>query len=96
MRNLKRDGHSAAEVEKAMLGLDVRPVLTAHPTESTRRTLLGLATVAAVLAVVAALAIALAVALAIAQPRTPPPPTPTPCPDAIACHALKRKTTTDH
>ena len=42
MRNLKRDGHSAADVERAMLGLDVRPVLTAHPTESTRRTLLGL------------------------------------------------------
>jgi phosphoenolpyruvate carboxylase len=42
MRNLKRDGHTAAEVEQAMLGLDVRPVLTAHPTESTRRTLLGL------------------------------------------------------
>ena len=42
MRNLKRDGHSAQEVERAILGLDVRPVLTAHPTESTRRTLLGL------------------------------------------------------
>ena len=42
MRNLKRDGHSAQEVERAIIGLDVRPVLTAHPTESTRRTLLGL------------------------------------------------------
>jgi phosphoenolpyruvate carboxylase len=42
MRNLKREGHSAEEIERAMLGLDVRPVLTAHPTESTRRTLLGL------------------------------------------------------
>jgi phosphoenolpyruvate carboxylase len=42
MRTLKREGHSADEIERAMLGLDVRPVLTAHPTESTRRTLLGL------------------------------------------------------
>ncbi|HKH93087.1 MAG TPA: phosphoenolpyruvate carboxylase, partial [Gemmatimonadaceae bacterium] len=42
MRNLKRDGHAAQDVERAILGLDVRPVLTAHPTESTRRTLLGL------------------------------------------------------
>jgi phosphoenolpyruvate carboxylase len=42
MRALRRDGHSAAEVERAMLALDVRPVLTAHPTESTRRTLLAL------------------------------------------------------
>jgi phosphoenolpyruvate carboxylase len=42
MRSLKRDGHSAEEVERAMLALDVRPVLTAHPTESTRRTLLAL------------------------------------------------------
>jgi phosphoenolpyruvate carboxylase len=42
MRALKREGHSAEQIERAMLGLDVRPVLTAHPTESTRRTLLGL------------------------------------------------------
>src|SRR5829696_8287796 len=42
IRNLKREGHTAQEVERAILGLDVRPVLTAHPTESTRRTLLGL------------------------------------------------------
>jgi phosphoenolpyruvate carboxylase len=42
MRALHASGHEAAEVERAMLGLDVRPVLTAHPTESTRRTLLGL------------------------------------------------------
>jgi phosphoenolpyruvate carboxylase len=42
MRALRRDGHPAAEVERAMLALDVRPVLTAHPTESTRRTLLAL------------------------------------------------------
>src|SRR5215217_2546300 len=42
MRNLKRDGHTAEQIEQAILGLDVRPVLTAHPTESTRRTLLGL------------------------------------------------------
>jgi phosphoenolpyruvate carboxylase len=42
MRTLRSDGHDAAAVERAMLALDVRPVLTAHPTESTRRTLLGL------------------------------------------------------
>ena len=42
MRKLRVDGHSAAEVEDALQRLDVRPVLTAHPTESTRRTLLSL------------------------------------------------------
>ena len=42
MRKLRSEGHDAAAVERAMLSLDVRPVLTAHPTESTRRTLLGL------------------------------------------------------
>jgi phosphoenolpyruvate carboxylase len=42
MRKLREMGCSADDVERAMLALDVRPVLTAHPTESTRRTLLGL------------------------------------------------------
>jgi phosphoenolpyruvate carboxylase len=42
MRELKGQGHDAAAVGRAVLGLQVRPVLTAHPTESTRRTLLGL------------------------------------------------------
>jgi phosphoenolpyruvate carboxylase len=42
MRTLRERGHSAAEVEQAITRLDVRPVLTAHPTESTRRTLLAL------------------------------------------------------
>src|SRR4029079_2967971 len=42
MRRLREMGLSADEVERAMLTLDVRPVLTAHPTESTRRTLLQL------------------------------------------------------
>ncbi len=39
---LKARGASAHEVRELMRGLDVRPVLTAHPTEATRRTLLGL------------------------------------------------------
>ncbi|HEX2781227.1 MAG TPA: phosphoenolpyruvate carboxylase, partial [Gemmatimonadaceae bacterium] len=42
MRRLKESGRTADVVAKAIRGLDVRPVLTAHPTESTRRTLLGL------------------------------------------------------
>ena len=42
MRALRAAGLEADEVARAIVGLDVRPVLTAHPTESTRRTLLGL------------------------------------------------------
>jgi phosphoenolpyruvate carboxylase len=42
MRALRDAGRGPAEIERAILQLDVRPVLTAHPTESTRRTLLGL------------------------------------------------------
>jgi phosphoenolpyruvate carboxylase len=42
MRKLREMGCTADQVEEAMLKLDVRPVLTAHPTESTRSTLLGL------------------------------------------------------
>ena len=42
MRTLREDGHSASDVLAAVEQLDVRPVLTAHPTESTRRTLLAL------------------------------------------------------
>ena len=42
MRELRNLGASAEAIERAMLNLDIRPVLTAHPTESTRRTLLGL------------------------------------------------------
>ena len=42
MRRLREAGRSADEVERKIATLDVRPVLTAHPTESTRRTLLGL------------------------------------------------------
>ena len=42
MRKLRADGRSPDEVLDAISRLDVRPVLTAHPTESTRRTLLAL------------------------------------------------------
>jgi phosphoenolpyruvate carboxylase len=42
MRQLRNLGASPDAIEKAMLALDIRPVLTAHPTESTRSTLLGL------------------------------------------------------
>ncbi len=42
MRRLREEGHSADDVLGAIAKLDVRPVLTAHPTESTRRTLLAL------------------------------------------------------
>ncbi|MDB4891294.1 MAG: Phosphoenolpyruvate carboxylase [Gemmatimonadetes bacterium] len=42
MRKLREAGRSADDVLDAITKLDVRPVLTAHPTESTRRTLLAL------------------------------------------------------
>jgi phosphoenolpyruvate carboxylase len=42
MRHLRNLGATAEAIERAMLALDIRPVLTAHPTESTRSTLLGL------------------------------------------------------
>jgi phosphoenolpyruvate carboxylase len=42
MRALRAAGRDANGVARAIATLDVRPVLTAHPTESTRRTLLGL------------------------------------------------------
>ncbi len=42
MHKLRAEGRTAQEVAQAMRALDVRPVLTAHPTESTRRTLLAL------------------------------------------------------
>ena len=42
MRALRVAGHQPRDVARAIANLDVRPVLTAHPTESTRRTLLGL------------------------------------------------------
>ena len=42
MRQLRKLGATPDAIEQAMLKLDVRPVLTAHPTESTRSTLLGL------------------------------------------------------
>ncbi len=42
MRRLRDLKHQGADVAAAIGRLDVRPVLTAHPTESTRRTLLAL------------------------------------------------------
>ena len=42
MRRLRDLKHAAVDVAAAVSRLDVRPVLTAHPTESTRRTLLAL------------------------------------------------------
>ncbi|HUQ45640.1 MAG TPA: phosphoenolpyruvate carboxylase [Gemmatimonadaceae bacterium] len=42
MRRLRERQHDAGAVASAIGRLDVRPVLTAHPTESTRRTLLAL------------------------------------------------------
>ena len=42
MGQLRNLGATPDAIEQAMLSLDIRPVLTAHPTESTRSTLLGL------------------------------------------------------
>ncbi len=42
MQRLRDEGRSSDEVASAIGRLHVRPVLTAHPTESTRRTLLAL------------------------------------------------------
>ena len=42
MRELRASGVTAGDVERVICTMRVRPVLTAHPTESTRRTLLGL------------------------------------------------------
>jgi phosphoenolpyruvate carboxylase len=42
IQNLKADGHSAEEVEALLADTEARPVMTAHPTEATRRTVLEL------------------------------------------------------
>ena len=42
LQRLREAGQSADDVTRALLTLDVRPVLTAHPTESARRTILDL------------------------------------------------------
>ena len=42
VETLRGRGHGADEVEAALQRLDVQPVLTAHPTEATRRTVLNL------------------------------------------------------